>query len=369
MLIQGSRNTGYGVLKILRRFPIKQRVFWQCDQGKGHERYATLKQVANKGECLTCYRDKHKGESLAHKRFSALHPEFVSVLGYETFEMEDVPAGSNTLVINWQCQKSAHHKWRTVACRRTTGRGMGCPFCAHKRTAREESLLRQHREIALEWDFDSNIDPKNNRVLTPDQIVPSSKRMCDWVCPKLHKYKATCKARVELGKECPTCQMLQNCLAKTHPEIARDWDQEANPSHLTAKNLTAGSKRKIFWKCRLKESHKWQATIFDRTKKGYGCPHCSGKTRIKENTLYGRYSDQLYHHYHRKKNPQPFSKTRAGMTRKHWWICKSCSTPYQRTVQWMLHPEHGPGCKPCRKKLRGSDNAAVLWAGTTPMSL
>lgn len=58
----------------------------------------------------------------------------------------------------------------------------------------------------------------------------------------------------------------------THPEIAAQaegWD----PSE-----ITAGSNKKVTWRC--PENHIYLSIVYQRTKRGDGCPYCSGKKPI-----------------------------------------------------------------------------------------
>ena len=57
-------------------------------------------------------------------------------------------------------------------------------------------------------------------------------------------------------------------LSETHPELATQaigWDPSA---------YTPGSSKKVLWRCEL--GHEWEQDIVSRTKRGYGCPYCSG---------------------------------------------------------------------------------------------
>ena len=58
-------------------------------------------------------------------------------------------------------------------------------------------------------------------------------------------------------------------LAQTHPALAKEadgWDP---------KLVTAGSGKKVVWKCR--KGHRYESTIGSRTGQGSGCSYCVGK--------------------------------------------------------------------------------------------
>ena len=60
-------------------------------------------------------------------------------------------------------------------------------------------------------------------------------------------------------------------LRTTHPELA---SQLVDP--MSALQVSAGSKRKLRWRCEANPSHSWEAIVKSRAKNGNGCPRCSG---------------------------------------------------------------------------------------------
>jgi len=66
-------------------------------------------------------------------------------------------------------------------------------------------------------------------------------------------------------------------LAALHPDVAMEWHPTRN-GDLTAKNVTPGSNKKVWWLCA--KGHEWKAVIHKRTE-GHGCPYCSGRMEIK----------------------------------------------------------------------------------------
>jgi len=67
--------------------------------------------------------------------------------------------------------------------------------------------------------------------------------------------------------------MIKNSLLSVNPKLANEWDYKKNED-LTPKNITYGSNKKVWWKC--KKGHSWKAQIGRRNKKnGYcKCPIC-----------------------------------------------------------------------------------------------
>ena len=63
-----------------------------------------------------------------------------------------------------------------------------------------------------------------------------------------------------------------NDLAHNHPEVAAEWDREANGER-TPKTVAASSNSKAAWRCGLC-GHSWSAPVSRRTFLGAGCPQC-----------------------------------------------------------------------------------------------
>ena len=95
---------------------------------------------------------------------------------------------------------------------------------------------------------------------------------------KNHSYKKRLVDKKNGGK-CPVCcnqKVLKgyNDLTTTNPNLAKEWNFERN-IQLLPTEITAGSKKKVWWKCS-KCGYEWQAQISNRNH-GTGCPVCKSK--------------------------------------------------------------------------------------------
>ena len=112
-----------------------------------------------------------------------------------------------------------------------------------------------------------------------------------------------------------------NCLSTTHPDIAMQWDIRKN-GDLLPEMVSAGSKKKVWWKCPEGDDHEWEATIANRAGiAGRGCPICSGTKVVASNCLSTTHPE-LIKEWHPKKNkgimPEDLS---FGSNKKIWWQC------------------------------------------------
>ena len=86
----------------------------------------------------------------------------------------------------------------------------------------------------------------------------------------------------DLGRARAVCPC--NDLANNHPEVAAEWDLEANGER-TPETVTARSHFRAAWRCDLC-GHRWSTRVSDRTYHGTGCPQCGREaSRIQNRQL------------------------------------------------------------------------------------
>lgn len=176
----------------------------------------------------------------------------------------------------WKCAKG--HEWEAVI---NSRKRAGCPFCSGRRALLGHTdLATTHPKIAEEW------HPTKNGNLTPDIVSAGSGKMAWWKCAEGHEWEAAIYSR-KSGCGCPICArkrgavnfqrtMLKRSgsLFETHPEIVREWHPTKN-GDLTPNMVTAGSAKKVWWKC--PKGHEWETRISHRSYMKSGCPICARK--------------------------------------------------------------------------------------------
>lgn len=107
----------------------------------------------------------------------------------------DVTYGSGRRVW-WRCEKG--HEWGATPNRRTAS-SSGCPYCASKRATPQTSIVAAYPEIAAQW------HPTKNGDLTPDQVLPRSRKKVWWLCMHGHEWVARVSYRTWHRSVCPYC--------------------------------------------------------------------------------------------------------------------------------------------------------------------
>jgi len=169
-----------------------------------------------------------------------------------------VSAGS-TFKGSWICELG--HTWQAEVNART-GQKQGCPFCSGRRAwPGYNDLATVRPDVAARaegWD--------------PTTVTHGSNFMGAWRCDLGHTWNAQVKS-VVAGQGCAVCagQQVQegvNDLKTLFPELAKEL---VEPDDYL---VTANSHRALKWRCSL--GHEWEERVHKRTRRGDGCPYCSG---------------------------------------------------------------------------------------------
>jgi putative zinc ribbon protein len=234
-------------------------------------------------------------------------------------EPHEVSHGSGRKVW-WKCPRGPDHEWRASPNNRTAG-GTGCPFCAGRKVSVTNSLATLRPDLAKQW------HPVHNGALAPDRLVAGSARAVWWKCPIAsdHEWRASPHDRLTLMGGCPFCLDRRACstnsLAATRPRIAAEWHPTKNRNR-TPHDVVAGSKRRVWWRCRFHPEHEWRASVSNRVLRRSGCPFCSRRKASAEHCLEVAYP-QIAREWHPTQNG---GLTPASVTpyakRTVWWLCE-----------------------------------------------
>ncbi|MBT4604279.1 DEAD/DEAH box helicase family protein [archaeon] len=225
---------------------------------------------------------------------------------------KDVTPGSSKKVW-WQCSKGKDHEWQATIKSRSNGNG--CSVCRGRTVVKSNCLATTDPKLAKQW------HPTKNGDLTPKDIIAGTEKKVWWKCPKGkdHEWIASVVNRKK-GRGCAVCKgnvvVESNCLSTTHPDIAKQWHPTKNGG-LTPKNVTAGSNKKVWWKCPKGKDHEWKTSVAAKK----GCSICMGRTVVKSSCL-AKTHPKISKEWHPTKNGTLTpSDVHAGSNKKVWWKC------------------------------------------------
>ncbi|WP_442598107.1 zinc-ribbon domain-containing protein [Neobacillus sp. D3-1R] len=226
---------------------------------------------------------------------------------------------------NFKAWFICEQKHSTLAQIGSKAQGHGCKVCDGQVAREEYNLELLFPQIATEWNSE-----KNNNA-SPNKYLPFSNQLVFWDCPKCKStYDKIINERTGGGEGCPYCAGKRvnetNCLSKTHPHLAIEWDYNKNDD-LTPDNVTKGSHEKVWWLC--ERNHSYPAVVYSRVD-GKGCPTCY--------ELYGRFAPkkvkrerslvikkpEIAKQWHPTKNGNIRPDEVGAFAReKYWWQCEN----------------------------------------------
>ena len=201
--------------------------------------------------------------------------------------------------------KHYEFKWQATVVGRNIS--IGCPYLSGKAVwPGFNDLATRNPELAAQWDYEANkglVDRNGNDISTPDKVTPSASQIVGWKMPyddpvtgKHYEFKWQAKvANRNSGNNCPYLSGQAvwpgfNDLATVDPDLAAQWDYEANRGLTdnkgndisTPDKVTASSVYDVGWKMPYDDpktgkhfDFTWQARIASRNN-GIGCPYLSG---------------------------------------------------------------------------------------------
>ena len=178
----------------------RRKVWWVCD--KGHEWRAAVSARVNGSGCPVCTsKTIIPGENDLASQYPAVAAQWHPTKN-GTLTPEQVAPASNKKVW-WICDKG-HEYQATIASR--TQRGGGCPYCANTKVLPGfNDLATKYPSVAAEW------HPTKNAPLTPDHVLPGSRRKVWWQCKNGHSWQAVIYSRTgSQNSGCPFCTGYAN---------------------------------------------------------------------------------------------------------------------------------------------------------------
>lgn len=265
------------------------KVWWKCE--KGHQWQAMAYSRMKGSGCPYCAGQLPiEGEN----DLATVHPELLTEWDYDenTNVLPQTVTSGSGKIVSWKCSQG--HKWQTSISNRT--KGSGCPYCAgNLPISGENDLLTLRPDLVSEWDYSYNIG------IQPEKVLPNSGKTVGWICSKCgFKWTAKITNRTNGYNNCPHCDSL----AVKYPDVAKEWDFEANTYlKYTPNDISCGSSKKVWWSCS-KCGKKWKTAVANRTR-GSGCPNCNSQTSFPEQAIY---------FYVRKCFPDALNRHKIGKT-------------------------------------------------------
>jgi len=120
------------------------------------------------------------------------------------------------------------------------------------------------------------IHPTENEGVDLMKLAFSTHKKIWWLCLSGHSYYSTVNSKTNQKSGCPYCAnqkvCIDNCLATLNPIVSSEWHLIKNGT-LTPFDVTAGSNKKVWWKC--EKEHEWISSIRNRDINNSQCLACN----------------------------------------------------------------------------------------------
>lgn len=312
-----------------------KKAWWKCKLGHEWETFIA-RRTRERTKCKEC--------RLIARSLKYTHPH----LAAEWHPKRNLPLTVTAVsygmskAVWWKCKEG--HVWSA----RIIGRAKEnseCPKC--RSTHRHAPITESMPDLVKQW------HPTLNLPLQPDQISAGASQKVWWVCPRnsTHTWQASPGSRRKGRGGCPQC--VGPSFAEKFPDLAKEWHPTKN-GDLMPTDFTAGSAKRVWWRCLKDPSYEWQSTITCRTHskgKTKACPHCSGHAATEKNNLAISYP-AIAKEWHPDKNGglTPSQVTRAS-ARKVWWRCSS-NPDHEWLAQIKNRTILQSGCRLCESENR-----------------
>lgn len=323
------------------KIPIGTKIFWHCSKGKNHKWHSRFNLEVVDAFCPFCRGSKAGPDSSLAAVFPEITKQFHPTKN-GAVKLKNLVPGSK-LKIWWRCDKAKDHEWQARPRDRTV-RGEGCPYCSRQRFSPTHSVAAEYPAIAKQWHKTYNGD------LSPKEISSRSERIVWWKCKRNHSWQREVYLRTKRGTGCPECPeykkpQVANPLSN-YPEITKHLHPKKNGA-FNPKEISAGSKQKVWWLCKGGPDHVWQSWIGLTVSKGYKCPFCEG-SRLSVTNNINRLYPHLAKEWLSEKNDKKVEHVLPGSAYKPWWQCSKCKHQWQRECYLRTQRQSAcPQCKAC----------------------
>lgn len=392
-----------------------KKASWKCSRC-GHVWIAEINSRSRGTGCPNCKGEKiskakesvKPGNSLA-ERFPEIvkewHPNRNGNIAPET-----INSGSKR-VVWWQCEKG--HEWEAAVCNRTNSKNhTACPECSKElHTSFPEQAILFYLSNYFPCENRAIIDKKEIDVFIPSMKIgveydgryyhPEATRIrendkdryfesiglriirvkestrntvtdnCIEYIYSSSNYDNLSWAIVELLKKFGIADPMnvnvqsnrlnilsqyiqlakQKSLCELYPALADEWDVKGNNGLLPVQ-FTAGSHKKVLWKC--SEGHSYPAAINERVRyyiqgKTFGCPYCSGHKVLRGFNDLQTLFPAIAQEWDLTLNGDitPSDVTAGSSAKKFNWKCSKCGNVWSATVS---NRTHGRGCPTCKSQ-------------------
>ncbi|MCF7816915.1 MAG: hypothetical protein K9M54_03435 [Kiritimatiellales bacterium] len=138
---------------------------------------------------------------------------------------------------------------------------------------------------------------------------------------------------------------MRELLVDTKPELLKEWFYSKNKG-IAPEKLYTNSSVKVWWQCQTNEKHQWETAIRRRAIEGNGCPYCSGRRVLPEDSFAAKHPDMAKEVHPSKNGDFDPYKVAPFSNKKIWWQCQN-NPEHVWNVVIGSRVRHNSGCRQC----------------------
>jgi very-short-patch-repair endonuclease len=213
------------------------------------------------------------------------------------------------------------------------------------------SLAEKYPQLINEFIYEKNPG------LKPDELMPNSNKRVWWRCKEGHEYITKICHRTASQSNCPYCSgrklTPEKSLAVCNPALADEFHPMKNGS-VTPADIFNSSGKSYWWQCTVEAQHEWKTSV-DNRRRGTGCPYCSGKKTLLNDSFAKKHPELLEECDYTLNKADPLTLPVKSNMKAHWKCKKKNYHLWSTTI---ARRTDGTSCPYCvGQKLHENDSA------------
>lgn len=306
--------------------------WWVCDNGHHFQRAVAI-HIRIGGTCPVC---AGKIMQTGVNDLLTTYPQIKDIWDYSRNEKrpEDI-FNTNHDIWNFKCEKGHHY---TATVDQLKSNDFRCLICTNtKLDPAVNSLQAVKPELSKEW-----ADPD----VSADDVLCTSGYSALWKCPKCGgTYRWAVNDREVGDDSCPYCRNARlldgfNDLASVEPQLAEEWDTEANGRG--PETILRTARQSAFWICP-KCHGQYQFPVYARQPGDDACPYCNQGRVLEGYNDLATTDPELAEEW--ADDRRPASSVTKDFSYMALWKCPNCGGTYHYPVnQRQIGDDSCPYC-------------------------
>eukprot|EP00128_Syssomonas_multiformis_P010535 Colp12_sorted_trinity150504_noHs@24739 len=320
----------------------KSMFWWKCSRKSNHMWEATVySRMAALQPCPQCVEPEVTSRnSVAYK-----HPVLIALWHPQLNPVGPDEVAAKTFKPYWfRCSKDRAHVWQSQPLT-ASGEPTHCPRCgplkpeevidsataktrptSSKKATADSEKVASSKQTTKRATEDSNSSPGK---------AASSKKAIKQVAEETSAgSEKAAKSTKRVTDVSPGSRKNVPSLEEVRPDLAAEWNTAKNKP-LTPKEVTAKSRKMVWWRCSANKKHEWEASIEARGNEKAPCPYCTHEEANNQKSLANKYPE-IANEWLESKNTNTPQNVLPTSKEPAWWQCSQCGRQTRTVIsEWV----------------------------------